>query len=160
MRKVVIARIDDRLIHGQVVTAWVKNIKSDGILIIDNELAGNELMKRVYRAAAPSNVNLFIRTLEDAVPFMKDTSEHPEFQDVFLLVKTPNIIEHLVESGIEIDEIILGGMGANCDRKQLIRNVYTSDEERSSMKRMNSDGIDILYQLVPDDKALSVKDLL
>ena len=56
MKNVLITRIDDRLIHGQVVTAWIKVYPINKILIIDDELSKNKLMTRIYRAAAPAGV--------------------------------------------------------------------------------------------------------
>ena len=54
MKNIVLTRIDDRLIHGQVVTAWIKQYPINKILIIDDELSQNRLMERIYKAAAPS----------------------------------------------------------------------------------------------------------
>ncbi len=135
MKKIVLTRIDDRLIHGQVVTAWLKHLKADAILIVDNDLAKNTMMARIYKAAAPS--------------------------DIELLTKTPEIIETLQSAEIVIREIILGGMGANKNRRQLIKNVFASDEERAAMSRMLAGGTRISYQLVPDDRQIKVeKELL
>ena len=53
MKNIVLTRIDDRLIHGQVVTAWIKQYPINKILIIDDELSQNRLMERIYKAAAP-----------------------------------------------------------------------------------------------------------
>ena len=56
MKNIVLTRIDDRLIHGQVVTAWIKQYPINKILIIDDELSQNRLMERIYKAAAPMGV--------------------------------------------------------------------------------------------------------
>ena len=53
MKNILVTRIDDRLIHGQVVTAWIKQYPINKILIIDDELSRNKLMERIYKAAAP-----------------------------------------------------------------------------------------------------------
>ena len=53
MKNILVIRIDDRLIHGQVVTAWIKQYPINKILIIDDELSRNKLMERIYKAAAP-----------------------------------------------------------------------------------------------------------
>ena len=60
MRNVLVSRIDDRLIHGQVVTAWIKVYPINKILIIDDELSKNQLMQRIYKAAAPAGVTVVL----------------------------------------------------------------------------------------------------
>lgn len=158
MKKIVLTRIDDRLIHGQVVTAWLKHIKADAILIVDNDLAKNTMMARIYKAAAPSDIELLIKTIEDSITFLKGAAKP---QSIFILTKTPEIIETLQSAEIVIREIILGGMGANKNRRQLIKNVFASDEERAAMSRMLAGGTRISYQLVPDDRQIKVeKELL
>ena len=60
MKNILVTRIDDRLIHGQVVTAWIKQYPINKILIIDDELSRNKLMERIYKAAAPVGVEVMI----------------------------------------------------------------------------------------------------
>lgn len=72
MKNISLVRIDDRLIHGQVITAWVKVFPVTKILIIDNELAGNRLMSRIYRAAAPIGIEVLIKNEEDSINFIKE----------------------------------------------------------------------------------------
>ena len=66
MKNIVLTRIDDRLIHGQVVTAWIKQYPINKILIIDDELSQNRLMERIYKAAAPMGVEVLIQSVSEA----------------------------------------------------------------------------------------------
>ena len=72
MKNVLITRIDDRLIHGQVVTAWIKVYPINKILIIDDELSKNQLMLRIYKAAAPAGVEVILMNQMDAAEFLLD----------------------------------------------------------------------------------------
>lgn len=157
MKNIVLTRIDDRLIHGQVVTAWTNFVGANNIIIVDDVLSKNKMMQRIYRAAAPSGIDVNIFTLEDALTFLKDNDPS---QKVMILVKTPQVIKHLIEGGIDIKEVILGGMGSNAQRTQLIRNVSASDDERELMKEMISQGIDIHFQLVPDQSKVDLNKIL
>lgn len=153
MSRVVLARIDDRLIHGQVVTAWVNHVKANTIIIADEELSSNKLMQRIYMAAAPNNIELKILTIDETITYLKEK----ENRRVLLLGKTPQVFEKLIENNIEIDEVILGGMGSKPDRKKVIRNSYANEEELESMKSILSKGIDVAYQIVPDEKKVNLK---
>ncbi len=158
MKNILLTRIDDRLIHGQVVTAWIKQYPINKILIIDDELSKNKLMERIYKAAAPIGIEVIIKTLEDAKNFLKDDPDPGE--NVMILVKVPELIEELLGSGIPIEKVILGGMGAKKGRKTFNRNISASDEEIESFKRIMDKGTEMVYQLVPGDKAVNVRNLL
>ena len=73
MRNIVLTRIDDRLIHGQVVTAWIRRYPINRILIVDDELSKNRLMERIYRAAAPVGTEVLIKPVQEAAAFFGRT---------------------------------------------------------------------------------------
>jgi len=152
MKNIVLTRIDDRLIHGQVVTAWIKQYPINKILIIDDELSQNRLMERIYKAAAPMGVEVLIQSVSEAREFLKG-------ENFLILVKVPEIIESLLKEGIEIEKVILGGMGAKNGRKTFNRNVSASGEEVECFKRIVEGGVEIFYQLVPNDKAVNIRSL-
>ena len=156
MKNIVLTRIDDRLIHGQVITAWVKHIKCDVILIVDEELARNNLMQRIYKAAAPTGLEVVIANEVDAITYLNTEGS----QRIIVLVKVPQIIENLRKGGVQIDRVILGGMGSNHDRKKLIRNVFSSKLENECFKRLLESGCNVDYQMVPDEKSTDISKLI
>lgn len=158
MRNVLVTRIDDRLIHGQVVTAWIKVYPINKILIIDDELSKNQLMLRIYKAAAPTGVEVVLMNQEDAAEYLLDDPVKGE--NIMVLVKIPEVIEKIINQGYETSKIILGGMGASEKRKRFNRNVSASEEEIASFRRIIDKGIKIVYQLVPNDREMDIKELL
>ena len=157
MKNIVLARIDDRLIHGQVITAWVKFVDANLIIIVDDDLSKNKLMQRIYVAASPTGIELRILTLEAATELLRE--DNPSVK-VLILVKSPLIFEQLYHEGIVVPEIILGGMGSNIQRSKLIRNAYASQEERDCMNRLIQKGVEIFFQIVPDEKRTNLRTLL
>lgn len=157
MRDIVLARIDDRLIHGQVITAWVKHVGANAIVIVDNELAKNKLMQRIYVASTPSDTELKILSMEEAIEYLKGGNSSSK---VLVLAKVPQILEELIEREVNISDVILGGMGSNATRKKIIRNAYANDDEVDSMKRMMKKGISVSFQLVPDEKNTDLNKVL
>lgn len=158
MRNIVLTRIDDRLIHGQVVTAWIRRYPINRILIVDDELSKNRLMERIYRAAAPVGTEVLIKPVQEAAAFLREDGERGE--NILILVKVPQVIEALLEGEVEIKKVILGGMAAGKGRKTFIRNVSASREEIECMRRISEKGIELSYQLVPDEKETDLKKLL
>lgn len=158
IRNIVLTRIDDRLIHGQVVTAWIRRYPINRILIVDDELSKNRLMERIYRAAAPVGTEVLIKPVQEAAAFLREDGERGE--NILILVKVPQVIEALLEGEVEIKKVILGGMAAGKGRKTFIRNVSASREEIECMRRISERGIELSYQLVPDEKETDLKKLL
>ena len=158
MKHILVTRIDDRLIHGQVVTAWIKQYPINKILIIDNELSRNKLMERIYKAAAPVGIEVVIMDQEMAEGFLKEDPGPKE--NLMILVKVPQVLEKLIGSGISIDKIILGGMGAKPGRKTFNKNVSANEEETGCFKRIIEGGVEIYYQLGPNDKEVNIRKML
>lgn len=158
MKNIVLVRIDDRLIHGQVVTAWVKQCNATRIMIVDDPLTKDAFMTKILKAAAPPQMSVEVRTAAAAAELLQEEAQNGE--NILILVKTPQVLENLIQNGVEIKAIILGGMGAKAGRKKFTKNVSASEEEVASMKRMMERGVAIQYQLVPDERPVNVSKLI
>jgi len=158
MKNILVARIDDRLIHGQVVTSWVKSFSITEILIIADDLAKNMLMQRIYKSVAPAGIEVSIMTNSSALSYLRGDSKKDE--NLLILVKTPDVFEYLVDNGISLGKIVLGGMGLLPGREVLIRNVSANEAERESLKRLIGSGIKVVYQMLPSNKERDIEKLL
>lgn len=156
MKNLVLVRIDDRLIHGQVVTQWMKDTHANKVLIIDDKLPDDTFMKRVLKAAAPPGVKCIVKSVADSIPFIQGDPKTDD-EAILVLVKYPSIIEALLDAGISIPKVILGGMGIRGDRKVFNRNVAANEEEVECMKRIVSKGSEMVYQLVPSEAPVDVR---
>ncbi|RVU98015.1 PTS mannose/fructose/sorbose transporter subunit IIB [Coriobacteriales bacterium OH1046] len=156
MKNLVLVRIDDRLIHGQVVTQWMKDAHANKVLIIDDGLPDDALMKRVLKAAAPPGVKVIIKSIADSIPYIQGDPKTDD-EAILVLVKFPAVIEALLDAGITIPKVILGGMGIRGDRKVFNRNVAANEEEIACMKRIVAKGSALVYQLVPSDAPVDVQ---
>nr|WP_319489017.1 PTS sugar transporter subunit IIB [uncultured Caproiciproducens sp.] len=154
MKNIVLTRIDDRLIHGQVVTAWVKQFKVNRIMIVDDPLIKDAFMMKILKAAAPPQISVEVQSVVCAAEILNGGPENGE--NILILVKTPQALENLIASGVEIKRIILGGMGAKAGRKKFTKNVSASEDEIACMKRIVEKGIEMQYQLVPDERPVNI----
>ncbi len=158
MSEIVLTRIDDRLIHGQVMTAWVKKTRANQILIIDDEVAKDDFMSEILKMSAPAGIDIVVKGLEDAVTFLNE--QETENKRLIILVKAPITIEMIVEKGIVIDKLVVGGMGAKANRRVLYKNISASDEERATFKKLIERGIPVVIHIIPDQKEIDLSKYL
>lgn len=157
MREIVLARIDDRLIHGQVMTAWLQFTGGNHIMIIDNETAGDEFTKSIMAMAVPNGIKLSVLTVEEAVGKLSGNLGNDK---VILLAKEPQVYLTLFESGINIEEIIIGGMGVRKNRETLYKNIAASKEEKEIFRKILANGINMKIHVIPDQGAQAIETLL
>ncbi|ADL07077.1 PTS system mannose/fructose/N-acetylgalactosamine-transporter subunit IIB [Thermosediminibacter oceani] len=158
MSDIVLARIDDRLIHGQVITGWVRATKANRIIIVDDGVAQDPFMTKVMLMAAPPAIKVEVYNIQQAVD--KLMSSETEQDRIIILVKTPKTIYELIKKGIDLKEVNVGGMGAGPGRKQMYKNISVSQEERNIFREIINLGVQVNIRIVPDDKSISIEKFL
>lgn len=158
MINLALVRIDDRLIHGQVMTAWVKYTSANRIIIIDDLVAEDPFMTRILKMSAPPGIKVEVYDIEGAIEVLSKDLKKEE--KIIILVKYPKTIQEIFDQGVKIKEVIVGGMGANVGRKKLYRNISASDEERQTFKALIEKGVEISIRIVPDDRPVSMEKFL
>jgi len=153
MANIVLTRIDDRLIHGQVMTAWVHHTKGNHILIVDDLVAQDEFLKSIMSMSIPPNLKLDVLNEEEGIAFLKNASDDLR---IIVLVKTPEVVEKLVNNGIEITELIVGGMGAKESREKLYKNISASSDEKQTFKKLIEKGVKVEIQIVPENAGTDI----
>ncbi|EBP7964501.1 PTS sugar transporter subunit IIB, partial [Salmonella enterica] len=134
MSTVSLLRIDDRLIHGQVMTGWVKHINATKIIIIDDELVHDDFMISVLEMAVPNHMTLNIFNVAQAIDVLSNVKDDGEDDKIIILVKSPIPVLALLQGGVNFEELIVGGMGVNEKRSRLYRNLAASDVERAAFR--------------------------
>lgn len=148
MRNVVHARVDDRLIHGEVVTAWIPSTRATRVIIIDDEVARDEFNVRVVKALAPAGTKVFVYDVEKASEKLMVQGLPDE--RLLLLAKSPTTFYRLIKNGVPLKEINLGGAGIRGKRQPFINNVSLDPEEVLACEDMQKNGVRVYYQLVPE----------
>lgn len=148
---ITLARIDDRVIHGQTTTRWTKARSVQGILVVGDDIAQDDLRKRVLKAAA-GNLKLGVYTTEQAVesiPKGKNSNK-----DFFLISNSPQTFAKLVELGVDFGKKLnVGPMNTREGAKVLGRTVAIDQKDYDAFEYMDQQGIEIGFQLLPDDEA-------
>lgn len=141
-----LVRIDDRLIHGQVVMTWLNHTDSNTVHIVDDEVAVDAFMQQILVAAAPSGVNLSVYGLNAAIEHFKEWQESEK--RILILVRHPKTVETMIDNGAQIDTINLGGLRAAPDKRTLYRNISVSDEEQAVLQNILDKGVSIFIQMI------------
>ncbi|MGN1249259.1 MAG: PTS system mannose/fructose/N-acetylgalactosamine-transporter subunit IIB [Candidatus Spyradocola sp.] len=158
MRNIVLTRVDERLIHGQVMTSWLKLCCANVVLIIDQASATNAFLRRILFAAAPKDVELLVMTEADAAAYLKEDS--PVGEKVLVLTKTPQPLLAMIQSGVALEEVILGNMGGGPGRKRFNKSISATAEEIQTFRDIIAQGVSVYCQMVPSDSKEDVKKLL
>lgn len=158
MKGIVHIRIDDRLIHGQVAAFWTNALSVSRIMVINDEVAVDEMQKPLLRMVAPASVRTSIIDKETAVKNI--LAGKYEGQRVLAILKNPKDIWDLKEAGLAIKEINVGNMAAREGTRSIKRSVNVTDTDVLYFKKLLEAGVDINAIMVPDDKDCKLKDLL
>ncbi len=150
-------RIDDRLIHGQVVTTWVNVHKIEQVIILNATVEQDKIQSNVLKMSAPANIKLHIFSPEK---FLQVIQKNPITRNTMLLFSSPFDVEKLIDAGYEIDKLNVGGMRGNPQRSQITRAVFVTPEEREVFNKLINKGIDVEIQMVPSETAVKMKEVI
>ncbi|MEO8208097.1 MAG: PTS sugar transporter subunit IIB [Chloroflexota bacterium] len=150
-----LVRVDDRLIHGQVIAIWLKALNASRIVIVDDRTAKDEFLKEVISLSAPRGVTVEVLGLEEAVPRLRLLVDGPE--PIFVLMRTPITALRLREAGIQFPVLNVGGIGAGPDRKPLYRNISASVDELAAMRQLETMGTAVELRIVESDRPVAFK---
>ena len=159
MKNIVFTRIDDRLIHGQVMTAWIQYTQAMEVVIVDNQVAKDSFSIMIKKNVIPPKITLNILDEESAADYLKKEPSNVN-EKTFILVKTPMPVLSLVEKGVKIKSVGIGGMGARRDRKPFYKNISANEQEIDVMKNLGRKGVKVFIQIIPDNEPINLKDIV
>ncbi len=147
MSTVVMNRIDDRLIHGQVITGWLSLRSANSILIVDDQVARTPMMLDIFRFAAPAGIKLEAMTVEKGIEKLTHLDQGNE--KILLLTKFPSTFLRLLEGGYKPTDINYGAMAHKAGSKNVAPNCELTPQEIEETEKLFKSGIRIWIQLVP-----------
>jgi len=158
MAKIELLRADFRLIHGQVITKWIKQTAANKILIIDDMLAKDSFMSSIYVMAAPPGIQVIVDTVEDTLSKWK-TNGYGDAR-LFVLVKDVPTAYRLFKGDFPIKELQIGGLGAGPGRKVVYGPITLDEEDARKLKEMQDAGVHVYLHQVPDDPSMEFTKIL
>ncbi|OCG03932.1 PTS system mannose/fructose/N-acetylgalactosamine-transporter subunit IIB [Gilliamella sp. wkB112] len=153
-----LVRIDDRLIHGQVTTVWTKEAKAERIIVVSDEVAHDEIRSTLVKQAAPPGIKVSVITIEKAAAVYKNVKY--ENDTVFYLFSNPTDVLRLIEAGVPIKDVNIGGMSFKTGKKQITKAVSVDEKDVSAFRKMNEMGVNLCLKVVITDPAVDFIKLL
>ncbi len=154
---ITIFRIDDRLIHGQVITAWIAYADAKAIIVADDNAAKDEFQQSLLKMATPNSIKLNILSIKDTIELLKtDTSS----TKALLLVRTPQGAYDILESGIKINSINIGNLNMKKDKIKILGNFWVTREDVDYLHKINEKGVKLEVRAVPNERSQDVMNLL
>jgi len=147
-------RIDSRLIHGQVATSWAKAVKCDAIFAISDEVAQDELRSKLLLQVAPAHLQSYVITVDKAIKVW----HNPMYADrkVLWLVTKPGDIVRLIEGGVDIKQVNVGGMTHREGSKLISQAVAVDADDVAAFNRLNEMGVKMTLQQLATSPAEDV----
>lgn len=156
--KFVLARVDSRLLHGQVATAWTKSVQPNRIIVVSDAVAKDDLRKKLIEQAAPPGVKANVIPIHKMIEVAKD----PRFGNTkaLLLFENPEDVLRVVEGGVDIKEVNIGSM-AHSAGKVVVSKVLSMDQKDvDTFEKLKELGIKFDVRKVPNDSKDNMDDIL
>ena len=151
-------RIDGRLIHGQVANLWATKLNVGRFMIIDDEIAQSDIDKQALKLATPAGIKLSVLPIEKAATNIKNGKY--DSQRVMIIAKRPDRFVELVNQGAQIDNLNVGNMSQTNETRSITNSINVMDEDVENFEKLQSAGVTITSQMVPNDKAVDFMSLI
>ena len=156
--KYVLARIDSRLLHGQVATAWTKSVNPSRIIVVSDAVAKDDLRKKLIEQAAPPGVKANVIPVDKMIEVAKD----PRFGDTraLLLFENPQDVVRAVDGGVDIKEVNVGSMAHSVGKVVVSKVLSMGDDDVKAFETMKDKGITFDVRKVPNDSKDNMDEIL
>ena len=153
-----LARIDDRLIHGQVATRWTKETNVQRIIVVSDEVAADTVRKTLLTQVAPPGVTAHVVD----VAKMIRVYNNPKYagERIMLLFTNPTDVERIVEGGVKITSVNIGGMAFRQGKTQVNNAISVDEKDIEAFNKLNARGIELEARKVSTDQKLKMMDLI
>ncbi|REG10581.1 PTS system mannose/fructose/N-acetylgalactosamine-transporter subunit IIB [Pelolinea submarina] len=157
-------RLDERLIHGQIAIKWSRNLGVNRILVLNDEAAKNDLIKKSLLMAAPQTLKVAITSMDEGIDMLNDP--RGESLSILVLVKTPKDVLEILQRVEGIKKVNIGNYGRVASRigmdprKTYRNNLYLYDSEASVLKQILETGVECVYQTTPEDNPESINKII
>ncbi len=155
---IVLARVDDRLLHGQVATSWVRATDPQVVVIVDDQLPDDQLQVHVLKMAAPPGIKVYVMTPEKVgEKFLSGVLDRYRVMLIFAGVEAPL---KLLEMGIRLPSLNVGGIRFREGREQISKTISMTPGEKDTIRKIARTGLEIEHRQLHSDRKVDVMSLL
>ncbi|RRD94515.1 PTS mannose/fructose/sorbose transporter subunit IIB [Clostridiales bacterium COT073_COT-073] len=154
---IVLVRIDDRLLHGQIALSWKSELGYEAIVIADDLVSGDEFRKNVLKLAVPNGVRLAVRTLDEATNLIKH--EQLQKMKVLVIVASTKSAREFYNRIEEKPVLNIGGIQSSDGKRMFSRAVYFDDNDIENLDNIQASGVELMVQEIPGTSKFKYSDL-
>ena len=151
-------RIDDRLIHGQVVVGWGQPLELRVIVLVDDEVAASDWEQELYRMGVPPDMTVVFCSVADAVARHGEFARDP--RHAMLLTGDIDTMARLCAALPAIRRVNVGGIHHRPGRAQRLRYVFLAPDEERALRALADTGVEVTAQDLPAARPVPLDDLL
>ncbi len=153
-----LVRIDDRLVHGQIIKGWIKHLKPTQITVVSDNLVNNDVRRTVIKLTLPSEVKLEMLSI-DQIARRGDLAKANAEREIILFASPADVL-CAVRQGLQVTKLNFGGMHHFNGDRQLTENICLTREDINSLKQLLACGIAIKVRALPGDRGIDLNELL
>lgn len=147
---ILLTRIDNRLIHGQVGVTWTMTLGANLILVADDLVSTDTMQQQLMQiTAGSSGAGVRFWTVQKTIENIQKAAPH---QKIFIVCRTPKEVLQLIEGGVPIQEVNIGNMHFEKGKHQVSKKVYVDDSDMETLRAIMAKGVNMYIQDVPGDK--------
>ncbi|MGJ7045080.1 PTS system galactosamine-specific IIB component [Thermoanaerobacterium thermosulfurigenes] len=147
---ILLVRIDNRLVHGQVGVTWTTSLGANLIVVVDDEVAKDPLQQELMAVTAQaSGVGIRFFSVDQTINIIHKAAPT---QKIFIVCKTPEIVRKLIDGGVPIKEVNVGNMHFSQGKRQISKKVYVDDKDLDELHYIKKKGVNLYIQDVPSDR--------
>ncbi|AEB06523.1 PTS system, mannose/fructose/sorbose family, IIB subunit [Coriobacterium glomerans PW2] len=143
---ILLTRIDNRLIHGQVATQWNSTLGANLILVANDEVSSDTMRQNLMKMAAPTGVQTRFFSVQKTIDIISKASPR---QKIFIVAETPQDVLKLVQGGVPIKKVNVGNMHMSEGKRQVATTVAVDDDDVAAFKKMQELGVELEIRRVP-----------
>ncbi len=154
----VLVRIDDRLVHGQVVVGWGNVLHPDRILLCNDQIAASQWERELYTGGASDDAPIEVLSLREAAESLAGNRFAKE--RLFLIVESPRDVLRLLDLGVPITEVNVGGMHHRPGKQQVAPYLFVDEHDRDWFQQLHARRVHLVGQDLPTGKKIDLAKLL
>ncbi|WP_167628003.1 PTS N-acetylgalactosamine transporter subunit IIB [Listeria valentina] len=154
---ILLTRIDNRLVHGQVGMTWVNTLGANLVIVANDEVANDEVQQNLMDMVLPETAESRFFTIEKTIRIIGKAAPH---QKILLVIKNPEDALKLVHGGIPIQKINVGNLHYAEGKKQLSATVSVDEADIQVFQKLHDLGVELEVQGIPNERARDLMELL
>ena len=146
---ILLTRIDNRLVHGQVGVTWTTSLGANLLIVVDDDVAKSQIQQKLMAVTAQSTgTQIRFFSVQHTIDIINKAAPS---QKIFIVCKTPHVVRQLVENGIQLNDVNIGNMHFSEGKHPLSKKVYVDDADIEDLRALKNAGVNVFIQDVPGD---------